>query len=238
MSFSEDDTKSRQIIPRWYTFHTARLLGDVAPLRAQQLPKDLVKSAIARRERDWVDLKQLTYAIDLIGTAIALNDFSSPHLSEAVNFVLKNKDIASGLATELAEKLLNRGNTPTDQDNQSHLFTDKSQFYHWIGQLKKDVRDYPLNSIKWAELAFFYSVIGQNHAAEHAMGAAMAFTHENRYILRSAARFYLHRGDPEEAIFHLRRSQLLNVDPWIMASEIAICDAFNIRSKILKHGRN
>jgi hypothetical protein len=44
----------------------------------------------------------------------------------------------------------------------------------------------------------------------------------HRFALRSAARFFLHVGKPDDAQTILRRSEATRRDPWLMAAEIAV----------------
>jgi tetratricopeptide (TPR) repeat protein len=60
--------------------------------------------------------------------------------------------------------------------------------------------------------------------AKQTMASALALAPTNRYVLRAAARLYLHYGDPERAVWLLRSSNATLRDPWLAAAETAISD--------------
>lgn len=63
---------------------------------------------------------------------------------------------------------------------------------------------------------------------------ALALAPQSRFILRSAARFFLHVDDAGRAHDILRKSPLFEHDPWIRASEIAVATVRNRTSSIAK----
>ena len=63
---------------------------------------------------------------------------------------------------------------------------------------------------------------------------AVALAPQSRFVLRSAARFFLHIEDPGRAHDLLRKSPLMAHDPWIRASEIAVATVRNKTSTIAK----
>jgi len=62
----------------------------------------------------------------------------------------------------------------------------------------------------------------QERAALRYVRAAAGMAPESRFVVRSAARYYLHVGDHEQAHHLLRASPLIATDPWVQASEIAV----------------
>ncbi len=79
-----------------------------------------------------------------------------------------------------------------------------------------------------------YTVLGLKKKARQAMRVAVQFGSENRFILRSAARFYVHQDDPERAHFLLQRARSTKNDPWLLAAEIAIAEASSRKSSNIK----
>ena len=72
------------------------------------------------------------------------------------------------------------------------------------------------------DLAHAQTVLGQGEKAREAVRVALALAPENRFVLRSAARFFVHIGDVEQGLQVLRRSQLVRSDPWVMAAELSL----------------
>ena len=70
--------------------------------------------------------------------------------------------------------------------------------------------------------------------AERYVQTALALAPRSRFVLRSAARFFLHIEDAGRAHDVLRKSPLFESDPWIRASEIAVATVRNKTSAIAK----
>ena len=64
----------------------------------------------------------------------------------------------------------------------------------------------------------------------------MFLSPENRFILRSSARFFAHLGDIEFAHKIIQKSELTKHDPWLMATEIALATLREKNSKFAKLG--
>ena len=88
------------------------------------------------------------------------------------------------------------------------------------------------------DLAFYYCAVGQTHPAESAVKVALSLNKENRYLLRSGSRFFMHLGSPDVALDFLRKSNTGKHDPWLIAAEIAISDTLDRPSKRIKAGQD
>jgi len=228
--------KKRQILPRWHTYATARILGVLQPSIQTIESKPLSNVDYNQKELDWLKNKKITYASDFIGTAIVINDYSNPNVIKAAKYILKNKSIVSRLAIDIAENILSL-NSPLKQDNEIILPEEIRQYYPLISNLRGDLRNYPRNPIKWVDLAFFYTIIREDKQAENCLRIALAMCSNNRFILRAVASFFLHINEPEKALHYLRNSEIIKHDPWISASEISIADFYKLRPKTIRDGR-
>lgn len=90
------------------------------------------------------------------------------------------------------------------------------------------------NPILLIDVAHALTARGQPKAAERYVKGALHFAPLNRFILRSAVRYFLHVGEKEYAHHLLLRSPLLKGDPWIQASEIAVASVLGKTSKLVK----
>jgi tetratricopeptide (TPR) repeat protein len=95
-----------------------------------------------------------------------------------------------------------------------------------IAALKSVTKLHPRNPIVYVEVARLYALLGQAEKAKENLRKAIALAPLNRYVIRSAARFFIHSGDPEIALRVLSRASITN-DPWIVAAEIATADLLN-----------
>jgi len=105
-----------------------------------------------------------------------------------------------------------------------------------IGRLKKAVRRDPRNALAWAELARHYAVFGQHEKAERALRNALYVAPDNRFLLRSAACFLVHK-DPREGHDLLLRSSSLVRDPWLLSAEMALAHVAGRKPRHVKAAR-
>jgi tetratricopeptide (TPR) repeat protein len=84
------------------------------------------------------------------------------------------------------------------------------------------------------ELARIYTILGQLEKANRAIDAALKLAPENRFTVRSAARFFVHVDDPEKAEWILKKSQRVHVDPWLLSTHISIAQ---LQDKAFRFGR-
>jgi len=106
-----------------------------------------------------------------------------------------------------------------------------------VAEVRRALRRVPRNPIAWVELARRYSNLGQLEPAERALRTAVGLAPNNRFVLRAAARFYVHFRDPATARDILRRSQRTPDDPWLLAAEIVASEVAGGTSRWLKRGQ-
>jgi len=66
---------------------------------------------------------------------------------------------------------------------------------------------------------------------------ALNLAPDNRYVLRSAVRYYLHRDEGERAFELLYRSPVVPSDPWLAAAELAAASIIDRKPDTLKDAR-
>lgn len=233
MSLGEIFNKKRQVIPRWHTYPLARWFGVIVSAECAT-SHTLPGENYLERIRSWEKSGKFLHAADLVGNALVLNRFDDEKAIAAATFILENKQKATKLILEITENFLRvaaKGNPPLPD-----LVTPEEvrTFYGVIAHLKARVKEYPRNPILWMDLAFYYSAIGQTKAAEGAVKVALSLNNENRYLLRSGSRFFMHIGSPDTALDFLRKSDIGRHDPWLVAAEIAISDTLESPSKRMK----
>jgi tetratricopeptide (TPR) repeat protein len=229
------EDKNRQVMPRWYPFITACQLGDVQTETAQEKPKIQTPIAFDLKVNDWREKRTISHAIELVGTALIGGDFQNLDANEAATFVIGSQDHVSFLGRQIAEVYKSDRNIHHVNDVEFNAEDLPHQFE--IARLKTLVRRYPRNAIAWADLAFHYTLLGQNQQAHHCMDIAVSLGGDNRFILRSAARCFLHLDEADKSLFYLRRSSLSKVDPWLASAEISISEAIGKKTRLVKPGK-
>lgn len=108
--------------------------------------------------------------------------------------------------------------------HQSHPAT-QSELRSAIAEKKKSLIDQPRNSVGHVEIARLYAVAGQAKVASKHMELAVKISPDSRFVLRSAARLFVHDDSPEKALYYLQKSNAIKHDPWLMAAEVAVADS-------------
>lgn len=216
----------RAIVPRWRESAITASTGELGTF-LERVPCAAPRSIEELEERieDWRKNKVFGVAADLISSALVLGATDSRDVVEAALFVLKNRSYAPKPVLELATSIISGGAVSANAESvvPSELLS-QDLLQHQIRDLKARVRANPRNSIAWVDLARLYVSKGVHTKAERAILNSIALSPSNRFVLRSAARFYVHSEDPERAYTLLRRSAATEGDPWLKAAEIAVGD--------------
>jgi tetratricopeptide (TPR) repeat protein len=218
------DQLDRNVIPRWRSFATTVHLGELteaATTREFNSPQP----DLSNLESDWRENRSLSFAGDLLSAAIFAE--ATEVALEAARFVLEQHDpgAESNPLLRLAIATVNRSvhSTPV---NEVHTYSvEQSRLF--IAEHKRALRMAPGNAVLWVDLALLYAMRGQPEPARRSMTIALGLSPENRFVLRSAARFFIHLNEPDRAHQILRKSRLRKFDPWISSAEIATATAAN-----------
>lgn len=235
------EKKNRHLIPNWRSFENTAKLGELNGSKTITLNSSF-KPDISDLVDDWQEYKSIGVAGDILGVALVCNQENNETVREVSKFILQNKELASGAIINAAENILRPKSEVIElilDINSPDLFCDKSnliEIYIKINKLKRKLIDNPHNPINWVEIARYYSIIGQEKKAERAIRNALFLAPENRFILRSIARFFVHIGDIEFAHDIIRKSELTKHDPWLLATEIALATLRERNSKFAKLG--
>ncbi|MGI8837578.1 MAG: tetratricopeptide repeat protein [Pyrinomonadaceae bacterium] len=191
--------------------------------------------SITNKVDAWTKNKTTSFAADLVAAAFVLGKYK-----EAINaaeFLLADKSLASESAKEIAKRILYPG-VEQDQGYPTRLsLPHTDQIHEQIRALRARTREEPRNAIVWADLAREYALVGQKDQAIRAMDIAVALGPTNRFILRSAARLYIHEGKVDKAHYILRKAAATKFDPWLLSAEIAVASAANRTSNWVTNGQ-
>lgn len=236
MSFEHPFSESRQVIPRWHTYPVARWLG-LAQATVQSGPPHAPTQDFVEKIQAWRNQPNPLYASDLVGSALSINQVNSRDATDAAQYILEHDRTSPSSVVELANAYLRQVNRKALPLPNIILPEQTAKFHEAIASLKGRVRAYPRNPILWMELAFYYSAIGQKLSAEKAVNVAISLNKENRYLLRSGSRFFMHMGLAEQGLELIRRSESGRHDPWLVAAEIAISNTLGLAPKRINRGR-
>jgi tetratricopeptide (TPR) repeat protein len=162
-------------------------------------------------------------------------NYESNEAIDAANYALEITPSTNLLVRELAQHILD----PTSLGStQVPKVADGDQARQTTARLKRIVREYPFVPLAWSDLSLCYAILGHTEKTKRAMQVAIALGSQNNLILRSAARCFMHIGEPDRAIALLQDSGIWSTDPWIASAEIAISEGMGVQSRSLKIGRS
>jgi tetratricopeptide (TPR) repeat protein len=235
------EKKDRHIIPNWRSFKNTAKLGELNGSKSIKLDSSF-RPDISDLLDDWEGDKSMGMAGDILGAALVCNQESNQAVREISKYVLKNSELASKAIIQAANNVLKPKSDTIELNfdiNSPNLFDDKTNLFEIhakINGLKRELIKNSINPINWIEIARYYSILGQEKKAEQAIRNALFLSPENRFIIRSAARFFVHIGDHEFAHDIVRKSELTKHDPWLMATEISLATLRERNSRFAKSG--
>jgi len=228
------DEKNRQVIPRWLDYRNASAL-DLLSATQPHRPLPITLSANPEVLEDWETAPSVITAADLVAESLILGHHHGTQPEEAAHFILKNAPPTSLLIRDLAATFLHK-------DDSVVSFVQRPDYVNnsrkCIALLKRSLRSSPINPVAWSDLSLLHAMLGNSEKARRSMICALSLGSGNRFVLRNAARCFLHLGDPDRALHILRRSDLCRRDPWITAAEVAVSEGLERHSNCIKSARS
>ena len=225
---------NRNVIPRWRNFATTIELGELNSAASKRANRPLVFE-LDSLERDWKNQGTISFAGDLISAASVSG--STGIAKEAAEFVLA---VQGTTLPEHPLTLLAKGILANPYQVNTKIITSVESISHEIPSIiashRKRLGDFPRDGILWVDLALLYAMQGVLDKAKRAMTIAVALEPSNRFVLRSAARLFIHLNDPNQAHAILNKSPSIRYDPWVISAEIATATAANSASFSIDEG--
>lgn len=231
----------RRLVPRWRAFDKASSTGELASNKKKQdidisFDEDI---HFTRSKERWDKEKNIENAAELLFHSIT-HSRESDAIEPAI-FIVRNRDKTSGNLPILADKIAN-GKAGTGRhlnENQTENLLDlKSSIYVAIHDLKVKLHSWPNNAIYWVEIARLYTAIGQIEKADRAISTSLQLARKNRYVVRSAIRFYTHTRDFDKLTKLFKSHHSLYEDQWILSSYVALQDKLRKPQLKIKAVRN
>lgn len=227
------DEPERRMVPRWRESQVTAHLGELDAVATRTRPWTPDPRFLTERIESWRRHKSPGFAADLMGAALVLQQEEIAR--EAAENVLRASEDVPAITRSIAEQLVQM--KPPEAEELEALPDGKERFRR-IHTLREQLRIAPRSPVMWMDLAREYSILGQGPSAEHAVRIAVELAPTNRFVLRSAARYYLHKGDPERAHHLVNRAPNIHQDPWLMAAEIATATVLDRTPRLVKRGRS
>jgi tetratricopeptide (TPR) repeat protein len=236
------NTDKRRIIPRWRSYTIASKTGEllVSDNKLKSLPF-LDGSYLVEQQKAWESYKDISHAGDLLSSAYVLGIASE--FKGVARFVLDNEDNPTSPLVKLANTLLNIDNTieqvSTSSDNAilNEFIIDYRKYQPEISRNKWLLNREPKNPIANLELGRLYTLIGDVDKAKKYINIALQLDKNNRFIARSASRFYHHVSkESDRALEIIKNSEFVKFDPWLISADIAYSSILGRHTKATKIG--
>jgi tetratricopeptide (TPR) repeat protein len=230
-------TDKRRIIPRWRSLELTSVTGELENFSNNKSKSLPFNSTLTEQRKSWLEKKDLPHAGDLLSSAFVIgleNEFL-----DVAEFIVANTEKASSSLLKLANRVLKSTEDVPEQVEElaNTSFIDKDIYSPQIRTFKNYLNKENRNPIAWIELGRLYSLVGEVKKAQKCVDAALFLDKNNRYIVRSASRFYHHfHGDKGIALQVIKKSDFLKSDPWLISAEIAYSSVLERHSKMAKIG--
>lgn len=214
-------SEARNVVPRWRSLDKTpshELTSSQLKIRRKDRDTSVYSYSLAR----WEETGSLKDAVEVLNSALAFG--LKPEAKEAVSQILKPDSEAVDPIKSMAKRLLNGRNAAQSEKRRTSSRNILEEPRTIIRNLKQRLRLYPRDAISCIDLARVQVGIGQAKRASRYVDRAVKQCPNNRYIIRSAARFYTHIKEPDAALAVIKHSYMLEEDPWIQAAEISVCD--------------
>lgn len=237
------ELENRLLIPNWRDFKRTIKIGELGYFNESKK----IFYDNSKIKTDWINNKTIGFAADLINNSFISNELNSEELKQAIEFVEKNSIEASNSLLSLIKQIKDESIKINDN---STTFLEKKvesieEFYSLfdndilnriINKTKNLTKKHYNNSIYWTELARLYTIKGHLLKAEKCMNIAINLAPNNRFILRSATRFFIHIKQEDKAIHYLKNSESIKNDPWLISAHIASSKLLDRFSPFIKKG--
>lgn len=235
----------RRLVPRWRSSAEAVAAGELHYAQAKNAGP-IVLVAVPQFDlliSEWSKSRSAETAADLVSCGVSLGREKTRDVQDAAQFLV-GQEVSKDLRA-IAHRVLT-GTVGAPSVPQAISFDRdlaRMELQKQIAVFKYRVRSYPKNALAWVDLARLYTASGQQEKAHAAIQIALNLAPESRFVLRSTARFFVHSDgrhrdeNVAEALHLLRKSQLIQRDPWIMAAEIALSTIADEIPRSLKGAR-
>lgn len=102
--------------------------------------------------------------------------------------------------------------------------------------LRRMLRINPSNPLALLDIAQLQLTSGKHRDAQRSLLSAISLSPNNRLVIRTLSRFYVHIKQPDRAHHLIRRHPRTAEDPWLMASEVALAAIANVPPHFAKRG--
>lgn len=227
----------RRLIPKWRPIATTLASAEAGSPQApspNKLQGDLAE--LQRSIANWREERTPGYLGDVL--AHSIHKEFLPLILDVSAEARRRDAPMTAVQSSIIGDLLRSGGESLIMAGASAIRSSTAYPYQGrIQRLRALLKSSPDNALAWLDLAQFQAAQGKTKSAERSILSALTLAPDNRIVLRTAARFWVHANEHERAHQLVRRHRRTATDPWLMASEIALADLAGMQSIFLPKGK-
>ena len=216
----DNSDSPRHVAPRWRSLDQTPSIELHASIRAKRNVTVSPKLHECAKKR-WSIHGGLLNAAEVVDGALIFG--SSTEALDAAQYIVRRNSNAMPLVRSSAQRLLDSLSKEQNVRASEIDMYEVPDIINGIRFLKERLREYPRDSVTSMEIARLHSILGQTDPARRHVERATKFSSNNRFIIRSAVRFFVHIGESDRALSVIKKSDAVRSDPWIQAAEISTC---------------
>ncbi|WP_219928149.1 tetratricopeptide repeat protein, partial [Arthrobacter sp. HMWF013] len=209
--------EDRQVVPRWRTFRSTLSTRELHPTSPS--PPKAPTPELDRLRTEFRLHKTLYVAADLLAALVA-NRLLGDEVDEVSDYISANESAPLLLRRGIDQRRL-RAVAPqpgyAEVDGLGIKDTAKAD----VARIRKTLNEQPRNAVARVDLALAHAILGNAAKAERQINAALALAPDNRFVLRSASRFFVHVDEPDQAHWILSQSSRTIEDPWLLSAHLS-----------------
>lgn len=227
-------TEKRRIIPQWRSTEIAATTGELSVYSQSLHRRNFTSDFLMSQKQAFVNNRNLSYAGDLLSSAYVLG--LEEEFIDVAKFIIETDNDENSSLVSLSKKILKiEIQNNISADNVDNNIQEQIKLYGNIRKYKHYLKNEPKNPIAWIELGKLHTQFGNIVKAKQCVDAALFLDKNNRFIVRSASRFYHHYNSEDDVALNIiKKSDFLKTDPWLLSAEIAYSSILERRSTVVK----
>ena len=216
------------MVPRWRSTAVTSHLLELRSSRRVHPGMDLGVREFNKTLAEWDVKRTPSSAAEVVAAALVADQ--GARAIDAARFLAEYEDDAAhSLRKSASQTLLNPLVllAPAHEEPTPTLIHD----------LRAKALAYPTDPMAWIDLALAYTNFGQAKRADRFIRMAINLAPNNRFVLRSAVRYYLHIHEGDRAYELLDELPVVDTDPWLVAAKLAAASIISRRPDNLKGAR-
>ncbi len=227
--------ENRNVVPRWRPTRAGATSRELSPARPTKQGALDFRESVRRRELDFAAHANPWTAADLLSTIRTAGLGATSSLESQAISILEQGPFRPDVIERLTAQRADRVDEPDLRFVSATELDEHARFR--VHRLRAYLREHPRSALRWLDLALAHVTLGNTDQATRAIRAALAIAPDNRLVLRSSSRFFVHANEFGEALRWLSSSDRLQSDPWLLAAHIAVSQLADVPIRLIRTAR-